>query len=122
VLFRFTLAGIILTTLSLITEDQTGIVDTINKNLPMLLFNGLFVLSVGKIVWYEALKRLDISKAISLEMTFPIFSLITLVFFFNEKISSTQWIGIGIMMVGVIFSVLRKSADPSKTRYSGEIA
>jgi drug/metabolite transporter (DMT)-like permease len=44
--------------------------------------------------WYEAFGRLDISKAISLSMTFPLFSLIMLAGIFKEAISSYQWLGI----------------------------
>lgn len=117
-LFRFTLAGIFLTTLSFLIEPSFNTKEIIIRNWPIILFNGFIILGVGKILWYAALKRLDISKAISLEMTFPLFSLATLVIFFNEQISVQKWLGIGIMMVGVLFSILRKSADPAKTKYN----
>jgi len=63
-------------------------------------------------------KKLDISKAISLGMTFPIFSLIVLIGIFKETISTYQWIGVIIMMVGVYFSIKRPSTDPALTKYS----
>jgi len=85
---------------------------------PLLLFTGLVLLGAGKIVWYEALSRLDISKAISLGMTFPLFSLAVLIGVFRETVSSYQWIGIGVMMIGVFFAVRRRSVDPRLTRYS----
>lgn len=117
-LVRFTLAGIFLTTLSLLVEPDFNVRNIISENWIIILVNGLIILSIGKMIWYEALKRLDISKAISLEMTFPLFSLATLVLFFNEEISIHQWIGVGIMMIGVFFSILRKSTDPAKTKYN----
>ncbi|HXW68825.1 MAG TPA: DMT family transporter, partial [Dissulfurispiraceae bacterium] len=87
-------------------------------NWPLLFFTGLVLLGIGKIMWYEALGRLDISKAISLSMTFPLFSLILLIGIFKETVSSYQWIGIVIMMLGVFFSIKRPSVDPGLTKYA----
>jgi len=64
------------------------------------------------------LMRMDISKTISLFMTFPLFSLFILIFFFQEHISIYQWLGIIIMMIGVYFSIKRPSVDKSLTKYA----
>jgi drug/metabolite transporter (DMT)-like permease len=115
-LVRFALGGLFILALALLVGPSTS--TAIFREWPVLLFTGLVVLGVGKIVWYEALGRLDISKANSLGSTFPLFSLIILIGVFKESVSRYQWIGIAVMMIGIIFSIRRRSIDPSLTRYS----
>jgi drug/metabolite transporter (DMT)-like permease len=117
---RFLLGGLFMLPIALLAEGQSRMTTVIFTDWPILLFTGLVLLGVGKIFWYEALNRLDISKAISLGMTFPLFSIILLIGIFKEPVSPYQWTGIGIMMVGVFFSVRRLSVDPSLTRYGPE--
>jgi probable blue pigment (indigoidine) exporter len=117
-LVRFALGGLFILPLAVLTEPFTP--TAILREWPVLLFTGLVVLGAGKIVWYEALGRLDISKANSLGSTFPIFSLILLIGVFKESVSRYQWIGIAVMMIGVFFSARRRSIDPRLTKYSPE--
>jgi len=100
-----------------VVERNVGYHKLVVIHWPLILFSGLVLLGVGKVVWYEGLKRLDISKAISLAITFPLFSLFVLAFFFGETITSYQWVGIVMMGIGVYFSVKRKSVDIRQTRY-----
>jgi len=118
---RFLLAGIFMLVLSFAIESPIASVNIFLHNWPLVLFTGLFLLGINKIIWYEGLKRLDISKAISLAITFPVFSLITLAVFFNEIPSIQQLIGIMIMGLGVYFSIKRKSTDQSLTKYAAEV-
>lgn len=115
---RFTLGGLFMLLLAILFEGVGA--GAITKEWPLLLFTGLVLLGVGKIVWYEGLARLDISKAISLGMTFPLFSLVILIGVFKERVSCYQWVGIGVMMIGVFFSARRRSVDPKLTRYTYE--
>ncbi len=116
-LVRFSIGGLFILLISMLAEKPSNMADIVLADWPMLLLTGLILLGAGKIVWYEALARLDISKAISLAMTFPIFSLIVLIGIFKEEISSLQWIGIAVMMIGVYFSVKRASVDARATKY-----
>ncbi len=115
---RFFLGGLLMLPVAMLSETRLHPVNVIFANWPTLLLTGLILLGVGKILWYEALGRLDISKAISLSMTFPLFSLILLVGVFKEPVSRYQWIGIAVMMLGTFFSVRRSSVDPKLTRYA----
>jgi drug/metabolite transporter (DMT)-like permease len=117
-LVRFSLGGLFMLLLAMLMETRSWTI--VFGEWPLLLFTGLVLLGVGKIVWYEALGRLDISKAISLGMTFPLFSLAVLIGVFRERVSAYQWIGIGAMMIGVFFSIRRPSIDPKLTRYAAE--
>jgi drug/metabolite transporter (DMT)-like permease len=116
-LVRFFLGGLFLLLLSRFVEAPSTLSAVIVRNWPLLAFTGFVLLGAGKIVWYEALDRLDISKAISLSMTFPLFSLIILTAFYEETVSRQQAIGIAVMMVGVFFSVRRSSVNPATTKY-----
>ncbi len=115
---RFSLGGLFMFALTVFAETHSRALHIIAIDWPILLFTGLILLGVGKIIWYEALARLDISKAISLSMTFPLFSLLLLIAIFKEAMSQYQWIGTMIMFVGVFFSVRRSSVDPKLTRYA----
>jgi len=117
---RFFLGGLFMLPLAMLVEAPSNVISIIFIDWPTLLFTGLILLGAGKIVWYEALGRLDISKAISLSMTFPLFSLIILIGIFKEAISHYKWIGVAVMMVGVILSIRRSSVDPKLTKYGHE--
>ena len=84
---------------------------------PTMILYGLIIIGPGKIIWYEALKRLDISKAISLSSSFPLFSLIILMFL-GENISILKGIGAIVMLAGVYFTIQRRSVDPALTKYA----
>jgi O-acetylserine/cysteine efflux transporter len=116
-LVRFFFGGLFLLLLSMFMEASSISSAIIVRNWPLLALTGFVLLGAGKIVWYEALDRLDISKAISLSMTFPLFSLIILTVFFEETVSSQQAIGIAVMMIGVFYSAKRSSVNPATTKY-----
>ncbi len=82
---RFFVGGLFILLLSMIFEKTSNMSGIILASWPTLLFTGLILLGVGKIIWYEGLARLDISKAISLGMTFPLFSLVLLIGIFKEE-------------------------------------
>ncbi len=117
-LVRSFLGGFFIFSIALLTESQSNITTIMSQHWGLILFTGLVLLGIGKIIWYEGLKRLDISKAISLSMTSPLFGLIVLIAFFKEIPSTFQWIGIIIMAIGVYFSIKRTSTDPALTKYA----
>jgi drug/metabolite transporter (DMT)-like permease len=119
---RFLFGGLFILAFALIFEPQAnafnGILSLSKGNWALIIFTGLILLGLGKIICYEGLKRLDISKNVSIGMTFPLFSLIVLIGIFKESPSVFQWIGIFIMAVGVYFSIKRPSVDPALTKYA----
>lgn len=115
---RFLFGGLFILLLAQIFEKDTNTLNTFTNFWPIIVITGLFILGLNKIIWYEGLKRVDISKAISLGATFPIFSLLVLVYFFKETISIYQSIGIVIMAIGIYFSIKRKSVDQKTTKYA----
>jgi len=115
---RFFLGGLFILLLSMLMETQASILTIMRIDWPAVLVTGIILLGVGKIIWYEALSRLDISKAISLGMTFPLFSLVILIGISKEEISHYQWLGMAIMMFGVYFTIRRESVNPRSTKYA----
>ncbi len=112
---RFLLGGLFISVLAIIFESPK--LNFTSKEWSLILFTGIVLLGIMKMIWYEGFKRLDISKAILINKISPLFSLIILVFYFKEVISIYQTLGIAIMMFGVYLSVKRKSTDPKLTKY-----
>lgn len=120
-LFRFILGSLFLVPFAiLMTKGPYSIKGIITENWILLTTIGLLIMAGSKIIWYEGFKRLDISKAISIGLTFPFFSLIVLIGFFDEIPSTYQWIGIAIMSIGVYFAAKRKSTPIEKTMYASQ--
>ncbi len=115
---RFFIGGICIFIISLIIEPDANIPSIMTNNIVTITFTGLIFLGIGKTIWYMGFKRLDISKAISLIMTAPLFSMIFLLIIYQEKLSIQQWIGVAIMCTGMFFSVKRKSVEMSETKYA----
>lgn len=73
---------------------------------------GLITMCAAKIFWFYSLKYLEVTKAISLVMTFPLFSLLFLwLLGSKESISYQQFWGIITMVVGVYFAIRRPSTS-----------
>lgn len=114
--FRSFLGGFFILGLSFIFE-RPNLTQILFDHWKIILLNGMVILGLSKLFWYKGLRSLDISKAISLSIIAPFFSLLFLVLFFKEPVSLFQAIGIAIMMVGMYFSLTRKSVQASATKY-----
>jgi drug/metabolite transporter (DMT)-like permease len=117
-LVRLMLGSAFIGALSFVFERHVGGGMSVSGVWSLIAFNGIMLIGIAKIIWYEGMKRLDISKAIALGMTFPFFSVLYLLLFFKEQINLLQWTGITIMAVGVFFSAKRQSVDPQLTKYA----
>ena len=74
-----------------------------------IIVAGGFCLAISKIMWFNGIKRLEISQALPLGLTFPVFSLITLVALGWETVSLQQFFGILCLFIGVYYIVFPKS-------------
>ncbi len=108
---RSFLGGIFILLFSLFFGVWTDWVGAIKDNLFLVLFIAFVSLGVEKLIWYEGLERLDVSKSIILGKSSVLFSLVFLVVFFKETVSMFQWLGVMFMLVGVYFSVIRHSVS-----------
>lgn len=117
IMVRYLLGSVFLLLLAFFIEPNIQIINTISDNFFLFFIIGFVLLSFCKVSFYEGMKRLDISKVISLEMTYPFFSLMVLLLFFDSQVKVYQVIGIFIMVLGSIFSVRRKSENHLELKY-----
>ena len=71
------------------------------KILFIIFFQGIAGFALQYSVWYEAIKRINLSKATALVCVYPIFSIILAWFVLKEIPVINQLIGLGIIMLGI---------------------
>lgn len=101
---RYLMSGILLLLLSVIFEGTEEMLPSLVDFWPYVALNGILFLGLVNTMWYKGLKKLPISKAVFLLMTYPIFSLIFLVIFYKEIPNLFQVIGVLIIVSGAYFS------------------
>lgn len=74
-----------------------------------ILINGLLLQLAAKILWYQGLKRIDITKAVSIGIAMPAFSLLYAFLFLKEVPSQTQWIGFFAILAGLLVITRKKT-------------
>ncbi len=74
-----------------------------------LLFMGFGVCVLAKIFWYLGLKTMEVGRATALIMTYPAFSLIFAILFFNEIPSLYQGLGFVGVCIGIYFILKSQS-------------
>lgn len=103
---RAFVGGNILLLISLLFENYTlSVSHYISDNFLFLAANGVFIYCVSKLLWYEGLKRMDITKAIPLGMTYPAFSLVYAYFLLREIPTFYQLLGFIVIFSGVFFLI-----------------
>ena len=110
-IIRYLVGGIFLLLMSFTFEDKTAFISSSKEYWPYIAINGILLLGLTNTLWYKGLKKLEVSKAISILMTYPFFSLIFLMIFYKEKPSFYQLLGLIIIVMGGFFS-----ARSGKTR------
>jgi len=110
---RSLIGGIILIIISLIFEKSGNIIsiNSAKKFLWLILLNGIVIMAISKILWYEGLKRLDIGKATTLSMIYPAFSLIFAALFLDEIPTIYQLFGMLIISIGAYLITHKKSLN-----------
>ena len=77
--------------------DKLGITNI----LLILLFQGIIGFALHYSVWYEAIKRLNLSKATTLVSVYPTFSIALAWFILKEVPNFYQLAGFGIIILGI---------------------
>ncbi len=109
---RHLVGGIVFCTLALFFEDITQKTFLLlYENIWLVLFYGVMVLVVSKLCWYEGLKTLPLSKAVSIILSYPFFSLLFASIFFEEIPTAYQLIGMCITIGGLSILVRRTSTS-----------
>ena len=69
-----------------------------------LALSGISI-ATATILWMYILKRFELSVAYPLISISYVFGMLAAVFIFHEAVPLTRWIGVGLIMLGVIFLV-----------------
>lgn len=103
--------GLVLTAISLLFETDTNAFSSIKTNLPIVLFSGIIIYHLSKLMWYEGIKRIDVTKATSITLgASPVLGLIFSMIFLKEIPTIFQMIGFVLILIG-IFSITFKNKD-----------
>ena len=106
---RSAVGGVFLLLISFIFEEYNVAPVQILKNYwQIILFNGVFMFGAAKFLWFAGLKRLDISKAISISIAEPAFGLVYAYIFLREVPSIYQLAGVVIIIFGLYLLTLYK--------------
>lgn len=103
--------------ISLIFERNVDYVSVISNNFWLIIAVWFLVNWFGKIIWFEWFKRMEISKSVALVMTYPFFSLIALIVFFNLTPTLPQLFGSVIIFWWIYTLMQVKSINPNLTKY-----
>lgn len=109
-LLRYFIGGVILMVISFYFENRSQMIPSVLNYWPYVAINGVLLFGIVNSIWYKALKLLEVSRAVFVMMTFPIFSLIFLVVFFKESPQLYQIFGVFVILVGAYFTT-RKDAE-----------
>lgn len=103
--------GLVLTAISLLFETDTNAFASIKTNLLIVLFSGIIIYHLSKLMWYEGIKRIDVTKATSITLgASPVLGLIFSMIFLKEIPTIFQMIGFVLILIG-IFSITFKNKD-----------
>lgn len=108
ILLRSTIAALCLLPLAWFVDGFGATATAIENHWLILLAQGFVAMFITKIFWYEGFKFVDISKAISLAMVYPLFGVLFLVAFFGERLEGYQWAGVLLLP---LVSTMRSSAS-----------
>lgn len=106
-IMRYGIGGTILLILSFLVEDRNQFASSM-EYWPYIAINGVLLFGIVNTIWYKALKFLEVSRAVFILMTFPIFSLIFLTVFFDEVPKIYQLLGVAIIIAGAYLTTKKR--------------
>lgn len=116
---RGAIGGVFLLLISFVFEEYTSAPAQILKIYwPIILFNGAFMLGAAKFLWFAGLKRLDISKAVSISIAEPAFGLVYAYIFLREVPTIYQLAGVVIIIFGLYLLTFYKKHVPEPAEES----
>ena len=113
-IIRYTVAGFLILAASFFMEDTSLYLSSIQNFWPYIGMSGGLLLGLVNIIWYAGLRHIEISKAVNIMMTFPFFSLIFLIIFYNERPNTVQAIGLAVIILGGYLSAQVKKGFASE--------
>jgi drug/metabolite transporter (DMT)-like permease len=93
--YRFSLASVVLS-LFLILNNRFFIANYYQVAVGVII-------GIGTILYYESLKRIKAAQTSALELSTPVFATILAYFLLSEVPTSMQFIGVGLLLLGLFF-------------------
>lgn len=116
-LLRSLFGGAALIALSILFESRAdSFLPLFIKNIHLILLNAVVVHLAAKFLWFEGLRRLDITKAIAIGASNPAFSLAYAYLFLKEIPAFAQVAGFIIIAVGFFILTRRWARDKAASR------
>lgn len=111
ILLRSIIGGVFLMVLSLVFEKYNMPLTTyVRENFIYILLNGVAIYCVAKLLFYEGLKRIDISRTIAIGIATPAVSLLYAFLFLKEMPDAYQILGLAVILAG-LFVITRKKTE-----------
>ena len=110
-LARTAISGIALWIIASLTETPKPLT---HKEVIFILIMGFVIFGISKMLWYLGLKRLDVSKASAISMSYPAFSILFAFILFHEVPGTYQWIGMTVIGIGLYFMIKTTSKQYMK--------
>lgn len=67
------------------------------------VLSGVTIYGVSTVIWVYVLSRMNLSVAYPTQSMSYVLVMLAAIFLFKEPISAKQWIGMGLIMAGVVF-------------------
>ncbi|GGD87519.1 EamA family transporter [Paenibacillus nasutitermitis] len=64
---------------------------------------GLVMYVIATLLWFIILSRMPLSLAYPIQSFAYVLGILAALFIFNEEVSLAKWMGMGIIMIGVVF-------------------
>ncbi|MCL6454246.1 MAG: EamA family transporter [Alicyclobacillus sp.] len=98
-------AGQTLWKLGLAAHPLRGLGSAVLALFTPYILSGIVLYAIATVVWIYLLSRLPISLLYPLQSLAYVLTAVVALVFFQEHISATRWIGIGVILVGVALVV-----------------
>lgn len=106
---RNIIGGFFLIGISIYFENYNSSINTyVLNNLRDIALAGILIFFISKVLWYEGMRRIDVSKALSIAISAPAFSLVYAAIFLKELPTIYQMMGLFVVMAGLLILTQQK--------------
>lgn len=100
---RQTLGGVLLVLASVLFEDFSSF--SLLHNLPLILFNGIVILGIARLFWFQGIKLLDVGTSTLISTAQPALGLLYAFAFLGVTPTVFQGAGFAIIVLGIFMLV-----------------
>ncbi|MDX2166292.1 MAG: DMT family transporter [Deltaproteobacteria bacterium] len=118
---RYLYGGVLLAAIWLVGGAPSPPLTALVGALPLLAVQGVVLGLGGTLLWYEAIARLDLTRATAIVVPLiPLLSLAASFALLGEVATPRQWLGLGLTAIGILVFVTGPAAVSSPARGAAE--